>query len=55
MCSDKISRHIPTLSVYSKEMSEKIEMEAEKLRSANSVDYSKVRRARPRTSPSYTE
>ena len=42
LCSEKISRHIPTLSVYSKEMSEKIELEAEKLRSANSVDYSKV-------------
>ena len=24
LCSEKISRHIPTLSVYSKEMSEKI-------------------------------
>ena len=44
LCSEKISRHIPTLSVYSKEMSEKIEMEVEKLRTANSVDYSKVDR-----------
>ena len=44
LCSEKISRHIPTLSVYSKEMSEKIEMEVEKLRSANPVDYSKVDR-----------
>jgi len=37
---DKISRHIPSQPVYSKEMSEKIEMEEEKLRSANSIDNS---------------
>ena len=41
LSSEKISRHIPSLPIYSKEMSEKIEKEAEKLRSAQSVDYSK--------------
>ena len=39
LCLDKIRRNIPPQPVYSKEMSEKIEMEVEKLRSGNSIDY----------------
>ena len=35
---DKISRHIPSHPVYSQEMSKKIELEEDKLRSMNSID-----------------
>ena len=37
---DKLSKILPYQPVYSKEMSEKIEEEADKLRSANSFEFS---------------